>query len=295
MQEISEREKQIKKGSRDWYEVRIGDESPIPEYTFMSRGNGSSPLGDIIAIKAKSKNGKTFLASILASVILGSKFSTMEPSMGENSKIMFFDTEQNRANTQAVLERIHILCGWEEEHYNRIRAYSLREMPIFERMNYIAKKAKDFMPTAIFIDGLADLTIDFNDIEQSQDLILRVSQLSSSLHCAIFFIIHTNKNKSDNNMKGHLGTLATQKCSDVFYIEKNECDIFSVTETDCRNVPIEDFAFKIDEDGIPYPLEIEDNKEPGETTEENTPPEEDENQENKKKRRKSGARKNEQK
>lgn len=251
--EDRERTKEIKSGLRDWYEVRLGDEAPIPNFTFKSAATGSSPVGDIIAIKAKSKNGKTFLAAIFASVILGAEFANLTPTMSAESKVMFFDTEQNRPNTQALLERIHIMCGWEEEHRQRLRVFSLREMPIFERLNYIAKKVKNFMPTAVFIDGLADLTIDFNDIEQSQDIILRISQLATAQKCAIFFILHTNKSKTDNNMKGHLGTLATQKCSDVFYIEKSEDGTtFNVTETDCRNIPISDFSFKIDEDGIPY-------------------------------------------
>lgn len=239
----------------DKFEVRLGDEKPIPEYTFLNGDIGSSPIGDIIAIKAKSKNGKTFLAAIFASVILGSNFGNLNTAVPDNSKVMFFDTEQNRSNTQSVLERIHIMCGWEEEHRERLRAFSLREMSIYARMDYIEKKIIDFAPTAVFIDGLADLTIDFNDIEQSQDIINRILQLSSAQNCAIFFILHTNK--GDNNMKGHLGTLATQKCSDVFHIEKSEDgSVFSVTETDCRNRPIEDFAFKIDEYGIPYPTEI---------------------------------------
>ncbi len=237
----------------DKYEVRLGDEEPMPEFTFMSNGIGSSPIGDIVAIKAKSKNGKTFLAAIFASVILGAKFDELEPTIKDGSKILFFDTEQNRPNTQALLQRILILRGWEEEHTERLRVYSLREMPIFERIKCIEKKIGTLRPTAVFIDGLADLTFDFNDIEQSMDVIVKMSQLASTYKCTIFFILHTNKN--DNNMKGHLGTLATQKCSDVFHIEKDDNNIFNVTETDCRNIPIKDFYFKIDEYGIPYPVQ----------------------------------------
>ena len=240
-------------GKYDKYEVRLGDEGPMPEFTFTSHGIGSSPIGDIVAIKAKSKNGKTFLAAILASVILGAKFDNLEPALKYESKILFFDTEQNRPNVQALLQRILILRGWGEERNDRLHVYSLREMHVIERLRYISRKIDALRPTAVFIDGLADLAFDFNDIEQSMDIIVRISQLASTLNCTIFFILHTNKN--DNNMKGHLGTLATQKCSDVFHVEKDENDIFNVTETDCRNIPIKDFHFKIDDDGIPYPVQ----------------------------------------
>lgn len=243
------------KDKYDKFEVRLGDEEPVPEFTFTSHGIGSSPIGDIVAIKAKSKNGKTFLAAILASVILGVKFDNLEPAIKEKSKILFFDTEQNRPNVQALLQRILILRGWGEERNDRLRVYSLREMHVLERLKYISRKIDALRPTAVFIDGLADLAFDFNDIEQSQDVIMKISQIASSKRCTIFFVLHTNKN--DMNMKGHLGTLAVQKCSDVFYIEKDEDAFFNVTETDCRNIPIKDFSFKIDEYGIPYPCKKE--------------------------------------
>lgn len=239
----------------DKYEVRLGDEEPVPQFTFLSDGIGSAPIGDIVAIKAKSKNGKTFLAAILASVILGGKFGNIKPTFGDKSKILFFDTEQNRPNVQALLQRILILRGWDEEHNDRLKIYSLREMHVIERLRYISRKIDTLRPTVVFIDGLADLAFDFNDIEQSQDVIIKISQIASSKGCTIFFVLHTNKN--DMNMKGHLGTLAVQKCSDVFYIEKDEEDFFNVTETDCRNIPIKDFSFKIDENGIPYPAKKE--------------------------------------
>ena len=43
-----------------------------------------------------------------------------------------------------------------------------------------------------------------------------------------------------------------QKASDVFEVKKDN-GTFNVTETDCRNQPIEDFAFSIDGNGIPFP------------------------------------------
>lgn len=255
-------------GKYDKFEVRLGDEEPVPQFSFKSDGIGSAPIGDIVAIKAKSKNGKTFLAAILASVILGGKFGNIRPTFGDKSKILFFDTEQNRPNVQALLQRILILRGWAEEHNDRLKIYSLREMHVLERLRYISRKIDKLRPTTVFIDGLADLAFDFNDIEQSQDVIIKISQIASSKGCTIFFVLHTNKN--DMNMKGHLGTLAVQKCSDVFYIEKDEDAFFNVTETDCRNIPIKDFSFKIDADGIPYPenkeiVEIEENDNKDET------------------------------
>lgn len=234
--------------NQDPYEVFLQNIIPQPNFTIRKGGVGTSPEGDIIAIKAQSKNGKSFLASIFASVILGSTFGELTPNGEADNVVLYFDTEQNKFNTQILMSRIHTLCGWEQENSDRLHVYAMRQMPFAERMEYIEGKTKMYSPAAIFIDGIADLLEDFNDIGQSQQLIQKLMNISADYNTAVFFILHTNK--KDMNMKGHLGSLATQKCSDVFYIEKKN-DRFVVTETDCRNVHISDFAFTIAPDGIP--------------------------------------------
>lgn len=237
-----------KEMTQDPYEVFLDNVIPQPHFMMKKGGVGTSPEGDIIAIKAQSKNGKSFLASIFASVILGNTFGELTPNGDENTVVLYFDTEQNKFNTQILMSRIHTLCGWEQENSDRLHVYAMRQMPFPERMEYIEAKTKEYKPSAIFIDGIADLLEDFNDIGQSQQLIQKLMNISADYHTAVFFILHTNK--KDMNMKGHLGSLATQKCSDVFYIEKKN-KLFVVTETDCRNVHISDFAFTIAPDGIP--------------------------------------------
>lgn len=240
-----------KKKTIDRYEVFLGNVIPKPNFVMSHDGIGTSPEGDITAIKAQSKNGKTFLATIFASVILGNEFGRLTPSGDNTTSVLYFDTEQNKSNTQILMSRIHTLCGWNQRNNERLHVYALRQMPLEDRVKYIEQKTAEYLPSAIFIDGIADLLDDFNDIKQSQEIIQKLMNISSEYNTAVFFILHTNK--SDSNMKGHLGTLATQKCSDVFYIQKKK-DHFVVTETDCRNVPISDFSFTIDDEGIPIPL-----------------------------------------
>ena len=234
----------------DKYEIRLDERIPKPKFTFTSLGRGCSPQGDIIAIKAKSKNGKTFLATIFAAVVLGAEMGDLKSEFPEESRVLFFDTEQNKTNTQILMSRIHIIRGWSLSNNDRLHVYSMREMPLSERMDYIITKTKEHKPTAVFIDGIADLLQDFNDISTSNQIIGKLMTLSSYNHCAVFFVLHTNK--TDGNMKGHLGTLGWQKCSDVFSVEKQKDGTFKVTETDCRNKPISDFSFKISDDGIPF-------------------------------------------
>lgn len=234
----------------DKWEIQIGEELPKLQFTFSLFGTGCAPRGDIIAIKAKSKNGKTFLASIFASVILGTRFGDLKTEIPtRHAKVLYFDTEQNKVNTQALMVRMHRLCRWDMKNNRKLHVYSLREMPQEERMEYIKERVREHRPVAVFIDGIGDLTPDFNDIAYSQDTIQDLMSMSSMNDCAVFFILHTNKN--DTNMKGHLGTLATQKCSDIFYVERDNSGTFHVSETDSRNKTIAKFQFIVDETGIP--------------------------------------------
>lgn len=240
------------KKKEDRYEVFIDDRIPRPKFVLSAAGLGCCPRGDIIAIKAKSKNGKTFLSTLFAAVILGAEMPFLQGLYPEDSQVLYFDTEQNKINSQMLMNRIYTICEWDFTANDRLHVFSLREMSPEERIAYILDKTNKYKPTAIFIDGLADLLHDFNDIAESNDLIGKLMKLSTTCKCAVFFILHTNKGKEDSAMKGHLGTMAWQKCSDVFNVERQDNGLFSVIESDCRNKPIQSFEFKVSEDGIPF-------------------------------------------
>lgn len=235
------------------YEIDISKAYPEPSYLMEGDGIGTIPRGDIIAIKAKSKNGKTFLASIFAATILGAEWGQLRESE-HGSSVMYADTEQNPPNVARVGRRIHQLCGWSVDQKNtRLTIFALRTMDMEKRWAFIEQKVNENRPDCLIIDGIADLIADFNDIGTSNRIIGNLMQLSVKMNMAIIFILHTNKNKDDNNMKGHLGTLAVQKCSDVFSVQKVG-DVFNVTETECRNLPLKDFSFSLDADGVPIPF-----------------------------------------
>ena len=110
-------------------------------------------------------------------------------------------------------------------------------------------------PALAVIDGIVDLLQDFNDIKQSSDVIQALMQISADNDCSVLFVLH--ENKTDTNMRGHIGSMAVQKCADVFQIEKRNDGTFNVTECECRNIPISDFSFAIDSYGIPRPMQTQ--------------------------------------
>lgn len=222
-----------------------------PSYLIKSNGVGTIPRGDIVAVKAKSKHGKTFLCSIFAAVAMGAEWGSLN-AVEKDCKVMFIDTEQNEKNVARVARRIHAMAGIDiHKNSGRLLCYALRKMDMAKRWQFIQDRVSEEHPDLLIIDGIADLIADFNNITESQEIIGKLMATSANFNLSIIFVLHTNKSKDDSNMKGHLGTMAVQKCSDVFEVVKNVAT-FNVSVSECRNIPISEFSFILDNDGIPH-------------------------------------------
>lgn len=236
--------------------INLADEFPQPRFLISKHGVGTLSRGDIQAVKAKSKNGKTFFTTILSAVALGASFGDWAAEE-EGLQVVMFDTEQNPLNVGKVGRRVHRLLGWDEKSNNpRFKCYALRADDVAQRRREIVTYIQERKPDLAIIDGLADLTLDFNNIEESQAVIGELMKLSTEVQCAILFVLHENKSKDDSNMKGHLGTMAVQKCSDVFKVTKTGCS-FMVEQTESRNAPVEPFSFILDGNGTPQPSVVQ--------------------------------------
>ena len=244
------------KDEKQRYLIDLAKTYSEPSYLIKSGGVGTIPRGDIIAVKAKSKHGKTFLCSIFAAVAMGAEWGSLSAAE-KDCKVMFIDTEQNEKNVARVARRIHALVNIDiHKNSGRLLCYALRKMDMNKRWQFIQDRVSEERPDLLIIDGIADLIADFNNIAESQEIIGKLMATSTEFNLSIIFVLHTNKSKDDSNMKGHLGTMAVQKCSDVFEVVKNVAT-FNVSVSECRNIPISEFSFILDNDGVPHPSTVE--------------------------------------
>ena len=242
----------------DLGEVDADAEITEPEFTiYDASGIGCIPLGDIQAVKAKSKNGKSFFCAIVCASVLGC--DEFFRTAGNVRTAFYFDTEQNQANTILLKRRVCRMLKW-DEHTNtpNFRVFNLRERTCDERMTAIdtAISYHAIMgtpkPDLVVIDGIADINHNFNDLTECESTINHLMKLSKENDCAIVCVLHENKSKDDNGMKGHLGTLLLQKSSDVFQVTKDRGEAsFTVEHTDSRNRAIAPFRFYLDESATP--------------------------------------------
>jgi predicted ATP-dependent serine protease len=213
--------------------------------------------GDITAVKGRAKSGKTHFLAVLIAAILRGRYAEYL-ALESNLKILHIDTEQGMLNFQSVIKKALRLAGLPKDRdCERLNTYNLRELSAKNRIQAVGMLVEAYCPDVLIIDGVRDLLSDFNDIGQSSEVVNFLMAISKQKRCAIITVLH--ENKADNNMRGHLGTELLNKASEVFQVQRSgddERSFYKVTQTDTRNLPVEDFTFTMGENGLPIEVVI---------------------------------------
>lgn len=235
------------------YFIERGVDYPDPEYLIEIGGVPTMPKGNLVAVSAKWKNGKTFFCDILTAIFLGSTVFANCRSLQEAGRALFFDTEQSGNDTKRVQKTIDTmtpLCRHDDCRVACLQPadiYSDREA---SRYDVICRAVTHEHPDLVIIDGVADLIYNYNDVTESQEIVSKLATLANNCNCCIVVVMHQNKSSLDKNMKGHLGTMLYQKCSDVFTVEKHD-SVFEVKHPVSRHRNCDGICFKLDENAVP--------------------------------------------
>lgn len=242
---------------KDDFVIKDDVDYPDPDYLIEIKGVPTLPKGNIVALSAKWKNGKTFFCDILSAVFLGTNNFPGMQSRKTEGKVQIFDTEQAMSDTARIRNIIKELTS--EKRNDDFEVFCMRNALIdkfndddkeVSRYDFISKAIEHDHPDLVIIDGIADLIYNYNDVIESQLVVNNLASLANRMDCCIVVVMHQNKSKTDKTMKGHLGTMLFQKCSDVFNVEKVS-SVFVVTHSVSRHRSCDDVVFKIDLNGIP--------------------------------------------
>lgn|SRR5690554_6479050 len=234
---------------------RYGDYPKI-ENLLTIHGSGCFARGNLQAIKAKAKNGKTTALNLVVAGLLANEATEGLNIFGKkaNAKtVLHIDTEQHVSNVHHKMNIVHKMLGVKRELEN-YHVFSFREYSYIERFQFTKDAIDDLKPDLVIIDGIVDLIADFNDPTESKNFISELMKMSSEFNCAIICVLHENKSARDSTMRGHLGTELLNKCSEVYSVNKSN-DIFTVSQTDTRNAPVPEWCFTIGEGGVPTVME----------------------------------------
>ena len=224
-------------------ETRIRSDTEVPEEQYslsVTDAKGQeTPFfvrGDIHAVKAKAKAGKTTaLKVMLAALLKGEQF--LLKSLVEDARIVYFDTEQSRADTKHIFDDVAKMTGvGSEDIDSRVSLHSLRSIDQEQLLPLLRQAIMDFKPDVVFIDGIVEFVASFNDEVESKALIKALLKLAQDNNCAIVCVLHTNKSDDDHNMRGHLGSFLTQKAATVLECKKEKgSNVITVSCSEARH------------------------------------------------------------
>ena len=213
-------------------------------------------LGNFSAITGKAKSKKTFLMGIFASSLINNrhfsdKFVGRLPD--NKPKIVYFDTEQGDYDVYNTAKRISYLSGT-SKHFEM---YQLREFTPLERCDMVEERLKDKDVGFAVIDGIADLASAVNDEEEATRVVSLLLRWTKQYNCHIVNVIH--QNKGNDFATGWLGSSIMKKAEIIISVTKDKEDNSrSIVSCDLsRGADFADFAFGIDEKGMPYLGELE--------------------------------------
>lgn len=225
-----------------------------PEFLLRIGGVGVFPRGDIQAIKGKAKAGKTTAMALITAGMLANDFTDkleMFSRPKDILRILHVDTEQHPRSVAWKQKTVYRLIDADlGDPLSNYAVLSLREFSFSDRWDIAKEAIHDFKPDFVLIDGIVDMIADFNDSAESKAFISELMALASRENCAVCCVLHENKGKGDNTMRGHIGTELNNKCSETYQVGQVN-GIFTVAQTESRNAPAPDFAFTIDSEGLP--------------------------------------------
>lgn len=223
-------------------------------------GVGCGHRGDIIAVTGRAKQGKSMAVAAEVAMIISTEYTIAGKAQSKPGKVIYFDTEQHPRNGQKQIERIASMLGLPpKQEPDGLIYYSLRLFKAEDREHIIIQQILAEKPDAIVIDGIRDLVISINSEEEATRLTQTLMVLAEECNIAIFCVLHKNKGKGDDTMRGHLGAELENKAAEVWDVSC-ENGIFTVKLAECRNEPVPDWHFCLDKNGTPAALGEEEQK-----------------------------------
>ena len=221
--------------------------------------NSVYTFGEFSATVAPSKTKKSFYKSALIASFIGGNakdyFPNIKTHRDNECYIVDIDTEQGKFYAQTVFRRVQLMTGIKYINY---LPFAMRSKSPEERVMFVDALLEDEKYKGkikfISIDGIADLVENTNDIIMSANIAQKVMTWTDDYNAHIHTIIH--KLIGVNKPTGHLGSYILKKAETVVFLEKedeqNNNSNIIVKHKYSRGRSFNDFAFNVNEQGLPY-------------------------------------------
>jgi len=187
-------------------------------------------LQNIVVFTGLPKAGKsTFLTAALSSSFISHPLLGMQINTpSKRNTVAYFDTESSEYDFYRSMDRVKkLLCI--SELPSELHSYMFRNSNHEQIKTYIEYYLSQVPQcSVIFIDGLLDLLMNYNDETESRLLINWLKQITSNYNILCCGVVHTGK--KDMNTLGHFGSMIDRYSQSVLLIEKdNNKQTFSLS------------------------------------------------------------------
>ena len=233
--------------------IRASDKIEKEPAVLLIDGIAKLTKGNISAVEGIAKSKKTFGLTLMMSCIARGESVVPKFLPVGSGKLAWIDTEQSKSDAHKVVKRIEYMAGGDEG----LLFFGMKQYAAKERLSKTEAMLEKYGSEidVLVIDGIRDFVRDFNNPIESSDMVALLMKWTVDFDMHICVVLHANK--SDGNMRGHLGTELENKSETVFKIAKmdNMKDTSEVSEKFGRGKNIEPFMFTINDRGMPELIE----------------------------------------
>lgn len=213
----------------------------VPEQQFTALTIGGQVIGNLqsfVVFSGIPKSGKsTYMSACLGSAYKQeSIFSMQLQTPPDRPIIALFDTESSEYDFYKQVDRV-CYFGGVNRCPDTFKAFLCRQDEPSRIINMVTAFLMDTPQCSVVcIDGLLDLLIDFNNVEESKRLINWIKRITKEFNILLISVLHIGK--KEGQTLGHLGSMADRLVQSSVKIERNkQTNTFDMTPTFLRSAP----------------------------------------------------------
>lgn len=230
-------------------EIDLSAEIPSPPPVLFQGDKTMISKGDFSVVVGAAKSRKTFCVSAMVGAYLCADEYMNMNSPNDAGSVLWIDTEQSIYHAARVARRVCRIAGLPtNKKTERFRMLCFREYTPDKRRELTDKAIRLYRPALVVVDGAADLILDVNDSSESAKLATMFMDITKELDNHIITVLHTNP--GGDKPRGHLGTNFLNKAQALFIV-RADGDISTVSVERCRDIAVDDFAFAVNQEGLP--------------------------------------------
>lgn len=216
---------------------------PTPAPILTIRGMPIATAGNITVLQGPVKSGKTALESAMIAAVINPDADEhmtlgIRSPGADGRAVIHFDCEQSPDDHHAVicnaLRRADL-----RKAPDTLRSYCLTDVSVALRraaLHAELRRAGDVL--AVFLDGVADLTFDVNNLAEANALVDEIHALAIEYSCTFAVVLHENPGSEIGKTRGHLGSQLERKQFGCLRLAKDADEIITLWTTNSRKASI---------------------------------------------------------